>query len=146
MKKFVFELQTLQDMKKKEEDFEKIQLKKIQDQLIELASKLEKLDFELKRTKKCFIEEVANSTKAPKLNQYDNYLKNVAEQILLQKEKIEAVNRKKAECLDRLIEIQKELKSLDKLKQKKYEEYLKEEARENEKILDDIISFKIAAS
>jgi flagellar FliJ protein len=146
MKKFVFELQTLQDVKKREEDSEKIQLKKIEEKLSELIAELERLDFELKHTQKSFTEEVANLTKADKLNQYDNYLKKTAELILLQRDKIEAVNQKKSECINRLIEIQKELKSLDKLKQKKYEEHLKEEMKEAEKLMDDIVSFKTAAS
>ena len=146
MKKFVFELQTLRDMKKREEDFEKIQLKKIEERLSEMTAKLEKLDFELKGTKKSFAEEVNRVTKAPKLNQYNNYIKKLAEQIALQKEKIKAENLRKSECLDKIIEIQKEIKSLDKLKQKKYEQYLKDEKKEEEKIMDDIISFKTAAS
>ena len=95
MKKFVFELQTLQDVKKREEDSEKIQLKKIEEKLSELIAELERLDFELKHTQKSFTEEVANLTKADKLNQYDNYLKKTAELILLQRDKIEAVNQKK---------------------------------------------------
>jgi len=146
MKKFVFELQTLHDMKKQEEDFEKIQLGKIEERLKELSMKLERLDFEHNNTKSAFSKEVNQATRAPNLSQYDNYLKKIAQQAALQKEKIKKENEEKSENIKRLIEIQKELKSLEKLKEKKYEEYQKDEKREEEKLIDDIVSFKIATS
>ncbi len=146
MKKFIFELQTLYEIKKREENFEKKQMRKIEEKLHELSAKLEMLYFELENTNSSLTKEIGNSIKAHNLNHYNNYLKKIFVQTANQKNKIEAENKKKTECMLKLLEIHKELKSLDNLKQKKYEEYLKEEKREQEKIIEDIMSFKVAAS
>ena len=146
MKKFVFELQNLQDLKQKEEDYQKVLLGKSEERLRELNNRLEALNHERRNTAAALSEEVVRSTKALNLSQYNDYLKKLDHLMEVQKEHIREENRKKSEILKKLAEIQKELKALEKLKEKKFEEYKKEEKKEEEKMMDDIVSFKTAAS
>ncbi len=146
MKKFKFELQTLHDIKKKEEDFEKKHMKSIEERLVKLHEGLEGLHAKMENVKSELKEEMLGSVKAHNLHHYDNYMKKIKIEINRQKEKIVYETHQKQECVNRLVELQKELKSLEKLYEQKYEEYLQETKKEQEKIIDDIVSFNIAAS
>jgi flagellar FliJ protein len=146
MKKFTFELQTLHDIKKKEEDFEKKHMKGIEERLTKLQNGLDGLYEKMENAKLELIEQMGSSINAHRLNHYDNYMKKIKTEINRQKEKILYETMQKEECVKRLIALQKELKSLEKLHQQKHEEYLQEAKKEQEKIIDDIVSFNIAAS
>ncbi len=146
MKKFIFELQTLHDIKQKEEDFEKKHLKSIEERLSKLHEGLEDLNSKMETAKYELKEQMISSVKAHFLHHYDNYMKKIKIETNKQKEKILYESQQKDECVKRLVALQKELKSLEKLYEQKYEEYLQETKKEQEKIIDDIVSFNIAAS
>ena len=76
-----------------------------------------------------------------KLKYYDNYLKMLKERIERQ---IDVIERLKVEVeiakLD-MLDAVKETKAFEKIKEKDYEEYLYDEKKNEEKVIDSIVTF-----
>ncbi|MCL2171923.1 MAG: flagellar export protein FliJ, partial [Defluviitaleaceae bacterium] len=89
-----------------------------------------------------FRHKVENSIEPYNLNRYNLYIEKIKERIKLQMAQLaraEALMKaKRAE----LIEAMKDRKILDTLKEKEYEAYLDEEKKNEQKILDDLVSYK----
>ncbi|MCK5129118.1 MAG: flagellar export protein FliJ [Clostridiales bacterium] len=146
MRQFNFTLQSLYGIKKIEEKQHKRHMRKIESRLQELHNKLDELNRDLADTKSSYVKDLSGSIQAHKLNHYNHYFKKIAEHKTHQNEKILAQNIKKNECIKAQIETLRELKSLDKLRKKQYDEYLSEVRKEEDKIIEDIVSYKIIAS
>lgn len=146
MKRFYFSLQSLFDIKKTVEKQQKKEMKIIETELSELNYELSDLERIFQETKLCYNQEVSQMMQINKVNHYNNYFASLTEKIKKQKEKIKAQLIKKEECIKAQIETQKEIKSLDNLREKQYQNYLLEVRKEEEKAIDDIVSFKITAS
>ena len=114
MKKFVFPLQSLYDLKKIEEKQQKKEMKAIEAKLAELHFELETLNNDFADTKLSYNKEVEGIVNTDKLNQYSNYFSNLSELTSLQHIKIAAQEMKKEECIKAQIETLKEIKSLQK--------------------------------
>ena len=141
MKKFKFSMESLLNLKlslenkKKEELGHAITLLKLEkDKLFQLENKRNNvIDLYKKGSKdKIFVLELKN---------YNNYLlfikKTIEEQLLIIKKAEINVEQKREE----FINATKERKILDKLKEKHYENYLYEVKQEEQKIVDEIVSY-----
>ncbi len=141
MKKFKFSMESLLNLKlslenkKKEELGHAITLLKLEkDKLFQLENKRnDVIDLYKKGSKdKIFVLELKN---------YNNYLlfikKTIEEQLLIIKKAEINVEQKREE----FINATKERKILDKLKEKHYENYLYEVKQEEQKIVDEIVSY-----
>jgi flagellar protein FliJ len=146
MKKFAFQLQSLYDVKLTLEEQQKNQLKQVEARLAKLNEEMEVLQYSFAKTREEYRIETETGIQAEKLSWYGGYFDLLNKSMTLQREKIAQAEAQREKCLETLLEIRKEVKSLEKLKDKQYEEYLKEVKNEEEKAIGDMISYKVAAS
>lgn len=141
MAKFSFKLQTLLKVKSQQEDNQKNELGKAIRRLEEENAMLRRLEFEKNRYIFEF-NESSRKTTVDKLIKFNNYISHLTTKIILQKENINIAASIVDKVREELIKIVKEREILDKLKEKKYEAYLLEENRAEQKLNDQIVSYK----
>ena len=142
MKKFVFTLQSLYDMKIRTEEQQKIQMKKIQDRQLKLNEELNVLKKSFENTKEKHSKRLKEGVLSRELNQYSQYFKDLTSAITRQKGMIAQAEREKQKLLEEQIETKKEIKTLNKLRDSQYQAYLHELKIEEEKIMGDLVSYK----
>ena len=76
------------------------------------------------------------------LKLYNNHLSDISKDIKKQEELIYQINIKLDCAKQELLEAVKEKKTLEKLKEKDYSQFIAEEDKKQEKIIDNIVSFK----
>lgn len=138
MKKFNFSLEKVSDTKA-------IQLKHKSQELAELLRSLENEEFRLKDLNSelnGLYDEVLRQTidgcSAKELRDYNRYLEKVTHEIQVQKKNIDAIQEKIEELQVGLMELSKEKNVLEKLREKRYLKHLQEQAREEQKLLDEM--------
>jgi len=142
MAKFVFKLQSLLNVKNQMEENLKNELGKAIQKLEYEKSILKRLEEEKEEN----IGHIYNKSNAGisvgELREYNAYIGYLGEKILLQKENINYAQ----DCVDKyreeLIKIVREREMLEKLKEKKYKDYLNEQLQEEQRLNDEIVSFK----
>ncbi len=72
---------------------------------------------------------------------YNNYISEITNRIKKQEENVMYAEREAIKIQEELLEAMKEKKSFEKLKEKDYKEFILEEKREEEKIMDQIVTF-----
>ena len=138
---FRFKLQRVLDLKLKQEDEKKNQIAtlmqaiKIKEEELEaLISEKKQKEFSLNDNRKRGISilEIRN------INQYLLFLDKKINTLRFEISSLESnLNQKRLEYL----ELQKERKTFEKLKEKDYEKYLYNEKKEEEKMIDQIVTF-----
>lgn len=138
---FRFKLQRVLDLKLKQEDEKKNQIatlmqaiKTKEDELEALISEKKQKEFSLSDNRKRGISilEIRN------INQYLLFLDKKINTLRFEISSLESnLNQKRLEYL----ELQKERKTFEKLKEKDYEKYLYNEKKEEEKMIDQIVTF-----
>ena len=138
---FRFKLQRVLDLKLKQEDEKKNQIatlmqaiKTKEDELEALISEKKQKEFSLNDNRKRGISilEIRN------INQYLLFLDKKINTLRFEISSLESnLNQKRLEYL----ELQKERKTFEKLKEKDYEKYLYNEKKEEEKMIDHIVTF-----
>jgi len=145
MKKFVFTLRTVFDYKLTVEKTQKAALAAAEALLRELYAEDKKLDETFLRNSLAREVELRDKTAdTQSLAAYDAYFLYISEEKKKLKIKIINAEAEKLRCQEALIITMKELKAYNKLRDKQYQEYLKDVAAEEEKELGDIISFSVA--
>ena len=81
------------------------------------------------------------STTMYELRKYNNYILNLDKRIDLQMIKIEQAKEEVEKARQELIESTKDKKIIEKLKSRDYEEFLYEEKKDEEKIVDQFVSY-----
>lgn len=140
MARFSFKLQTLLKVKIQREESLKNELGKAVQKLEEEKAKLHRLEFEKNR----YIYEFNKKSRRTSVNdliKYKGYIALISSKILIQKENINLVTRNVDKIREELITIIKEREILEKLKEKKFKEFLKEELKDEQRLNDEIISF-----
>ena len=138
---FRFKLQRVLDLKLKQEDEKKNQIETLmqaiktkEDELEALISEKKQKEFSLNDNRKRGISilEIRN------INQYLLFLDKKINTLRFEISSLESnLNQKRLEYL----ELQKERKTFEKLKEKDYEKYLYNEKKEEEKMIDQIVTF-----
>jgi len=146
VKKFLFSLQTLFDLKVKEEKNQKRELNQIEAKLNLLNMELEALKNDYYIYEREYRECLKGSIAMDKLKQYNYYLVEQSDLIDKKNEMIEKQNKIKKICVKKLVGILREKKSFEKLKEKQYEEYLVESKKEENQTMDDILSYNTIAT
>lgn len=142
MAKFIFKMQSLLNIKRQMEQ----SLKN------ELGKAVQKLELEKNRFKSLEIEQeecISNlnskSSKGiivSKIQEYNSYISLLKEKMKIQKENINYAQNIVDKYREQLIKMMQEKEILEKLREKKYAEYLIEELKEEQKIIDEVISYK----
>ncbi len=142
MAKFVFKLQPMLNIKKQMEDSIKTKL----GEAIQVLEAEKIILEELKNQKKKCMSEVSTKVSGgvtiDKLRNYNAYISFIKQKIINQSERVKSAGQIVDKYREELIEAVKERKMLETLKEKQYSEYLKEEHKKEQKLIDEVISYK----
>lgn len=142
MKKFTFSLQSVFEYVKTLEKTQKSELKKAQAYLDTLLVKLRELDEAYKRNCRSLDGAIKRGIDLPyELSKHDAYFRYLRDAKAELEEKIEAAEKERDQCREKLISTMKQIKVYSKLRQEQYREYLHEIKLEEEKEINDIVSF-----
>lgn len=140
MAKFSFRLQPVLNLKNQQEDNLKNELGKALRRLDNEKHKLAQLKSSLIDLEAQFNEKVKKSD-VYKLVKFNEYLSLITSKIKLQKEKVNCAALNVDKVREELVKAVKERKILDKLKEKKKEEYFQEQKWFEQKTNDEIVSY-----
>lgn len=141
MKKFKFSLNPLLNVKKALEKTQKAQIQKNQQEIEIRENEIKLIQLEITELNQSLENELKNRVSIDDLIQYDRYLLKLKEMIDIKRAEISKLTIEKEECQKALIETMKEIKMLEKLREKQYNQYLYELEREQEKETSDFVSF-----
>lgn len=141
MGKFVFKLQAVLNLKKQIESNLKNELGKAVQELERQKKKLK--DIELKRA--AYYQEInaksSSGVSVGKLKEFSSYISLLNEKIEYQKNNVKCAQKSVDKYREQLIVAVQERKMMEKLREKKFEEFMKEQQRDEQKIIDEIASF-----
>lgn len=144
MKKFKFTLEILLGIKEREEKDLRRELGDANNRLTQAQNVLDALKEEENNFRQDWQDSLSGGWQTPDYRQYDLYFVRLHELQEQQKIIFHQIEQECDKIQGRLIRIMNEIKSLLKMKAKQYEAYKKEVAREEEKAVDDIISFRLS--
>ena len=144
--KFIFKLQSLLNIKTQTEESLKQELGKAVQKLEREKNKLKKLEFQKEECIENLTNKTSQGISVGKIQEYNSYISLLKEKIQLQKENINYAQSIVDKYREQLIKVMQEKEMLEKLKEKKYETYLAEQAKEEQKINDEIVSYKYSKS
>lgn len=139
---YKFRLQKVLDVKEKEEDNKKNEMSLVNFEIEKAKKQLKELYDELEENYKHRDEKNSNGSSIQELlelNKYIDYLKNTA--IRQKIDEIEMLQRKLEDKKEEFIDIRRQRKSYENLKDKDYHKFLEKESKDEEKIIDEIVSF-----
>lgn len=142
MKRFKFKLETLLNIKAQEEDLKKIELaaeiERLNREIVKLDLLVSKKNEQIKEYK-----ELLNlSTAVSRIKEYNDYIFKLNQGIDELRLHINIIEKNVDKIRSELIEISKERKIMEKLKAKEQAAYRKEMAREEQKAIDEVISYR----
>lgn len=143
MKKFEFTLETLLGIKEREEKERLRELGDANNRLTQAQAVLDALKEEEVNLRQDWQNSLRSGWQTPDYRQYDQYFVRLHELQDQQKIKIHQIEQERDQIQERLIRVMNEIKSLLKMKAKQYEAYKKEVAKEEEKAVDDMITFRL---
>lgn len=146
MKKFTFTLQAVYDIALDTERQRKLEMQRIEARLQAIVKELIETKAALHNTKRECQQKLTCGIDAPKLIQYDQYCDSLHATISILQQNKTKVEREKEKCLQAQIENRREIKTLEKLRDKQYEEYLLELRREEEKEIGDLVAYRTTIS
>jgi flagellar protein FliJ len=142
MAKFIFKLQPLLNIKEQMEE----QLKN------ELGKAIQKLEAEKQVYRKleqqrveCIFNagsEASQGVRVDKLKDYSSYITFLKKKMEKQKENINLVQKNVDNYREQLIRVVQEKEMLEKLKEKKYREFLDEQQELEQKLIDEVVNYK----
>ena len=143
MKKFVFTLQAVYDIALSNEKQQKNLLRRIEERILALRTALERmLEQKTEAYAQC-AKDVDVGTDATRLSQYARYLESLSDKIEVQKKSITQLENERDKVVEALVEIRKEIKSLENLREKQLEEYRIEVKREEEQAIGDVVTYQV---
>ena len=146
MKKFVFGLQSVLNLKEQSEKIEKENLAKILNEIDKERKKLETLKTHLWEVTEKFQEEVKKGTTMYKLAEAEAYIGKIKKMIERQEHYISELEKEAERVREELLRISKEKKALENLKERRFSEYMYLLNLEQAKAIDEHISYKVAKS
>ncbi len=141
MAKFIFRLEAVLNVKRQQEENIKNELGKAMQRLEAEKQKLARLE----RSKEEIIAEFnlkTKSTTVHKLIEFNAYLSLLKSNISRQKERVNKAVLDVDKIREELVKAVQERKILEKLKEKKHDEYLIEQKKLEQKTNDEIVSYK----
>ena len=143
MKKFVFSLNSLFELKKTLKDKIRAEYAAAEAVLDKAVKEKEMLDRTFSEKNEEYEAKLKKGMIVSDIQSYVNFFEELQELIREALLKIIRAQKVADEKRDELVSIFKEIEVLKKLKQKQYQEYLKEEEKKEKNVLDDIMSFNI---
>lgn len=146
MKPFKFKLEKYLDVKKDNEDLLMKQLKDIDNTIDGINFSINELDRQEAEEKSKLDKEYQNGIAANELHKYSAFFNYVFESKSENLIKLKEAEQKKEECRESLIKVMNEIKALHKMKEKQFEEYKEGIRLEENKVIDEFVSFQVYSS
>ncbi|HEY4543636.1 MAG TPA: flagellar export protein FliJ [Tissierellaceae bacterium] len=137
--RYKFKFQNLLNYKETMENFKKSEYGKALNSYYEeenVLNQIEKTRESILNNKNQDIINIGN------LRMYNNYLKKIDLDIEEQKELVEVSRKQMEKSQKELVEAMKDKKVFEKLKEKDLKEFLKEEKKIEDKVIDEIVTFR----
>ncbi len=142
MAAYKFKLQKLLDYRTNMEEEKKNQLSFALKRLEEEKDKLSELKFKQKEMEKTFKEKTSHGIAVNELKLLANYIDYYKRGIKEQKIRVKMAEDHLSTCREELIAATQEKKMIEKLREIDFKKYLYEEQKKEEKLIDDLVSFK----
>ncbi|NLE02588.1 MAG: flagellar export protein FliJ [Fibrobacter sp.] len=141
--KFVFRMQSLLDLKTQMEQSIKNELGRA----IQEMERQKRILNGLIEEREVYIFNVnqmyEKSVTVAKLREYSTYISYLNDRVRVQQDNVIIARNNVDKYREKLIKAMQEKKMFDKLKEKKHEEYMKEQLKVEQKLNDEIVSFNI---
>lgn len=145
MKKFVFSLQTLLNLRESIEKEQKNQLQVIQAKLHGLRKDLHRIQAQKLQTVTTFHRECGEGVTTSRMKEYHAFFEAMEKRIEEQKKAIKEMEKKEEHQKQLVINTMKQKKILETLRDKHYQQYLLEEQAEEQKRLDELAAQRAAS-
>ncbi len=143
MKKFKFTLLTFLKTKQIQESQTKKKLAEIMRQWAAAKNLADQLEKDIQDMQQQWLMILAEGTDSNSLTQYVYCMEALSRQLIHQKLMIEKIEKELALCQDELKKIMGEIKGLQKLEEKQYEEFLYESQKEQEAEIEEFVLFQM---
>lgn len=140
MKKFQFHLEKLLSYKGQLLDSEMMNLAVLNGMLANLEERLEGLLADQDRHREEFQYKISQKTTPADWRMYTSYEKHMKDQIKQCKQEIEEVKAQIVKQVERVKDLKIETKSLETIKESRFEEYKKEDLKKTELFMDEFVS------
>ena len=147
MKRFKFTIQSLLNYKETLERTQKAELRRAQQALRELLDEEQRLLRAYANNERS-LERALRIGKnvGAALTEHDAYFRYLRDALTELRERIAKAEKVRDRCMEILVKTMREIKTYNKLKEEQFRAYLKEVKAEEDKAVDDLLSFKTASN
>lgn len=145
MAKFIFKMQSLLNIKLQMEDSLKNEMGKAVQRLELEKQILSDMENERIELISQFNDQSQKNISVNKLREYSAYISHLKDKMEDQKENINKVQKIVDKYREELIKIMQERQMLEKLREKKYTEFLREQFDKEQKLIDEVTSYKYSS-
>lgn len=142
MKKFSFSLQKIIEIKEQILENLKIELSSLNDELMNIDSVIKKLKMQFSDTDKEFITKSSTAISVGEMAYYKMLMNSILKQIDNKEEEKEIVLKQIDAKRNEIVDLNKELSSLDKLRENELDKYNKAILKSEEIFIDEFVSNK----
>ena len=142
MARFRFNMQNYLSLKEKLEDQKKMEYGLASAKVEEEKQKKLEIEAHKAAVAEDFRKEKATTFDPVIFQMYNRYIDDLSEKIVVQAEVVIQAEKAAEEKRLELIEAMKERKMLDRLKEKAFEEYVTEEKKAEQKVIDELVSYR----
>ena len=146
MKKFVFTLQSWYDMQLSIEKQQKLELKNIEAELLKRHEELEQLNSDFDKASGEYCLALSKGVTAPYIKDYGQFFDSVKSAMTTVRLEIGRLEREREQRMQKLVHTRKEIKLLDKLRESQYAEYQDSAKKQQNKFVDDLVSYNVTVS
>ncbi|NCB30019.1 MAG: hypothetical protein EOM66_01250 [Clostridia bacterium] len=143
MKKFVFTNEKYQELKEKEDERLKLNMKNVDKEIDMAAAALHALDEKFNSERSVFESACRHGVAAGELASYQGYFEFLQDRRKDATREMEALLDRKRTLTEALLRVNNELRVLEEMRQEQYQAYCKEVAAEEAKELDTHMAFTI---
>jgi flagellar export protein FliJ len=146
LRKFVFTLHALLHLKESVEKQERHNLGMLSRRLHDLEAEREDLLRRRGAASEACAAKLRDGMSAAGTQKYTDYFRMLKDLLAEKEREIEDVQREIEECRRRLVEVLREIRMLENLREKQYAEYMQEVRVEEERTINDFVSYQVGQS
>ena len=141
---FKFKFEAILNLKVRMEDMKKAELRRISKELEDEKEKLKTLMQEREVLYEKVREKSSRGITKQELITFNNYVSVLKRKITNQKSVIFEISTRLDKVRQELVKVSQEKKMFEILKEKKYDEYMKEYYKKEQEVVDNLISFRFS--
>ena len=142
MAKFIFRLQSVLNIKEKVEDLKRNEFGKAVSELALAKMEKERLELEKENCLEDFRSSIDTGIEPYAISRYNIYIEKLKKMIIRQQQVVVRAEAFVEEKRIELVEAMRDRKTLETLKENDFEEFLDEEKKAEQKIVDEIVSYR----